>query len=148
LVGEGRDQFYSFEPQLDPTGDLVGQASTWLRTVAGGHPQTLLVLPEGEMVNYLSGLPSPVAPFFFYSAATSGGREAEIVRQLGKNPPDWIVLVSRDLREYGVQRYGESPEQGGQILDWMGERYVVAAAFGGDPLDFRQRGLMILKRAR
>ncbi len=147
-VGEGRNRFYSLSTEVDPTANLVSQACNWLRTASDGKPQTLLVLPEGEMINYLAGMPSPVAPFFFYSAATSGGREAEIVVQLGKNPPDWIVLVSRDLREYGVQRYGESPEQGGQILDWMGDRYVVAAAFGGDPLDFRQRGLMILQRAR
>ena len=147
-VGEGRDQFFTFAPQMDPTGDFVGQAGAWLRNAAGGQNQTLLVLPEGEMINYLARLPSPVAPFFFFSAATSGGREAGIVRDLEKNPPDWIVLVSRDLREYGVQKYGESPEQGGQILDWAGDRYEVAASFGGDPLDFRQRGVMILKRRR
>lgn len=147
-IGEGRDQFYTFTPQLEPTGDLVGQARAWLRTAAGGSAQTLLVLPEGEMINYLARLPSPVAPFFFFSAATSGGREAAIVRELEKNPPDWIVLVSRDLREYGVQRYGESPEQGGQILSWAGDKYEIAATLGGDPLDYRQRGLMILKRKR
>ncbi len=147
-VGEGNDRFLAFDPAADPTGKLVGQASAWLRVAAAGRPQTLLVLPEGEMINYLAGLPSPVAPFFFYSAATRGGREAEIVGQLERSPPDWIVLVSRDLREYGVQRYGESPEQGGQILDWAGDRYEVAAAFGGDPLDYRQRGLMILRRRR
>lgn len=146
-IGEGRDRFMTFPAQLDPTGDFVGQASAWLRGLPGGS-RTLLVLPEGQMINYLSRQPSPVAPFFFFSAATSGGREGEIVRDLERTPPDWIVLVSRDLREYGVQRYGESPEQGGQILDWVGDRYEVAATFGGDPLDFRQRGLMILKRRR
>jgi len=146
-IGEGRDRFLTFPASLDPTGELIGQASGWLRAMPGG-PRTLLVLPEGQMINYLARLPSPVAPFFFFSAATSGGREAAIVRDLEKSPPDWIVLVSRDLREYGVQRYGESPEQGGQILDWAGDRYEVAAAFSGDPLDIRQRGLMILKRKR
>ena len=146
-IGEGRDRFLAFPAQVDPTGELIGQASDWLRGAPGGAA-TLLVLPEGEMINYLTRLPSPVTPFFFFSAATSGGREAAIVGELGKRPPDWIVLVSRDLREYGVQRYGESPEQGGQILNWAGDRYEVAATFGGDPLDFRQRGLLILRRRR
>jgi hypothetical protein len=147
-VGEGRDQFYTFEAELDPTGAIIGQASEWLRTAAARRPRTALVLPEGQMINYLARLPSPVAPFFFFSAATSGGREAGIVRELERNPPDWIALVSRDLREYGVQRYGESPEQGGQILAWAGSHYEVAATLGGDPLDFRQRGLIILQRKR
>ena len=147
-IGEGRDRFLAFPAPTDPTGELVGSASDWLRAAPGGATATLLVLPEGEMINYLARRPSPVAPFFFFSAATSGGREAAIVRDLEQRPPDWIVLVSRDLREYGVQRYGESPEQGGQILDWAGDRYEVTATFGGDPLDFRQRGLMILRRRR
>lgn len=145
-IGESRDRFLTFPAATDPTGGLVGSASDWLRAAPGGEAAALLVLPEGEMINYLARRPSPVAPFFFFSAATSGGREAAIVRDLEQRPPDWIVLVSRDLREYGVQRYGESPEQGGQILDWAGDRYEVAATFGGDPLDFRQRGLMILRR--
>lgn len=145
-VGEGRDRFYTFTAQLDPTGEMIGQRSQWLRAASAGQGQTLLVLPEGEMINYLARLPSPVAPFFFFSAATSGGREAAIVRELERDPPDWVVLVSRDLREYGVQRYGESPEQGGQILGWAGDRYEVAGTLGGDPLDYRQRGLLILKR--
>jgi len=147
-VGEGRDRFFTFPPERDPTGEIVGRSSEWLRRAAAGRAQTLLVLPEGEMINYLARQPSPVAPFFFFSAATSGGREAVIVRALDRNPPDWIALVSRDIREYGVQRYGESPEQGGQILAWAGNRYTVAAKLGGDPLDFRQRGLLILKRQR
>ena len=148
VVGEGGERFMSFPPDVYPTGALVGQTAAWLREAAKGRPQTLLVLPEGEMINYLARMPSPVAPFFFYSAATSGGREARIVDQLQRNPPDWIVLISRDLREYGVQRYGESVEQGGQILDWAADRYEVAATFGGDPLDYRQRGVMILRRRR
>src|SRR6185312_11555709 len=147
-ISAGRDQFYAFEAELDPTGDIIGQASEWLRIAAGGQERRALVLPEGEMVNYLARLPSPVAPFFFFSAATSDGREAEIVRQLDRNPPDWIALVSRDLREYGVQRYGESPEQGGQILEWARNRYAPVATLGGNPLDYRERGLIIFQRKR
>ena len=98
------------------------------------------------MLNYLARLPSPVAPFFFFSAATSGDREAAIVRDLEKHPPDWVALVSRDLREYGVQRYGERPDQGGRILEWVGRGYEPIGTLGGDPLDFRQRGAMLLQR--
>jgi hypothetical protein len=147
-VGEGRDRFYALTPQVEPNGDLVEKTSAWLRSTAIGRDQTLLVLPEGEMINYLARMPSPVAPFFFFSAATRGDREAAIVRDLAARPPSWIVVVSRDLREYGVQRYGESPDQGGQILTWVGDNYEPMATFGGDPLDYRQRGAMILRYRR
>ena len=100
------------------------------------------------MINYLARMPSPVTPFFFFSAATSGDREAAIVHDLEKHPPDLIAIVSRDLREYGVQRYGERPDEGGQILGWVEANYESIAVLGGDPLDVRQRGGLILQRRR
>ena len=144
-VGSGRDLFYSLVPEVNPTGDIVAQTAAWL--VAAKRPgQTLLVLPEGEMINYLARLPSPVAPFAFFSAATRGDREAGIVRDLERHPPDWVAIVSRDLHEYGLRRYGEQPDQGGQILAWVNAHYEPAAELGGDPLDDRERGAVILQR--
>jgi hypothetical protein len=144
-VGSGRDLFYAIAPEHEPTGDIVAQTVTWLKANASPG-QTLLVLPEGEMVNYLARMPDTVAPFFFFSAATAGDREGMLVSALEKQPPDWVVIISRDLREYGIQRYGERRDQGGQILAWVGRNYEDAAALGGDPLDFRDRGGQILKR--
>jgi hypothetical protein len=145
-VGEGIDRFYTLPPQLEPTGELVNNVSEFLRQMPGNR--TLLVLPEGEMINYLTRLPSPVAPFFLFSAATHDGREKIIVEQLQQHAPDWVVVISRDLREYGVARYGESQGQGRSILEWTSSHYRLAAAFGGDPLDVRRRGAVVLKHQR
>jgi hypothetical protein len=141
-VGRGVDRFYSIPPQIDASGALVNFASDELGKVP--RNQTLLVIPEGEMINYLARLPSPVAPFFFFSAATQDGREQAIVADLSRRPPNWVVLVSRDLREYGVARYGESPDQGGQILGWVAANYRPVASIGDDPLDVHKRGAVIL----
>ena len=140
-VGEGVDRFYTF---IDPTGIMV----SWFSELLCKLPpdQTLVVLPEGEMINYLARQPSPVSPFFFFSAATRNGREEVIVKQLALHPPDRIVIISRDLREYGVQRYGVKPGSGGLILRWVDENYKDEASLGGDPLDERQFGGVILKR--
>ena len=143
-VGKGVDMFYTVPPQIDASGALVNFASDELRKMP--RDQTLLVIPEGEMINYLARLPSPVAPFFFFSAATQGGREQAIVDNLERQPPDWVVLVSRDLREYGVSRYGESREQGGQILAWVTANYRPFASIGDDPLDVHKRGAVIFAR--
>ena len=143
-VGEGVDRFYAFPPKMKPTGEIVRVLSEWLRETPPG--QTLLVLPEGEMINYLARLPSPVSPFRFYFATTDDGREERIVNELQRHPPDWIVIISRNLREYGIQRYGEKIGSGQLILHWAIENYELAASVGGDPLDYRQHGGIILKR--
>jgi hypothetical protein len=143
-VGEGADRFYTFPSRNDPTGEMVGLLVKSLREVPPG--QTLIVLPEGAMINYLARLPSPVSPFRFFFATTDDGREAGIVDELQRHPPDWIVIVSRELREYGIQRYGEGPGSGQLILRWVADRYDAKATLGGNPLDGQQYGAVIFKR--
>jgi hypothetical protein len=145
-VGRGRDRFYTFPPEVDPTGMIVRLLSDKLRQSPPGS--TLLVLPEGEMINYLARMPSPVAPFFFFSAATANGLEGGIVRNLEKSPPDWVVVISRDLREYGVDRYGGRKGQGRELLEWVDSRYRRESVVGGDPLDPLQHGAVLLRLAR
>jgi len=143
-VASGGDMFYAVDPSRDKTGDLVNVVSSELRKAPPG--QSLLVLPDGEMINYLARMRSPIAPAFFFSSATVGSREAAIVRDLRTHPPDWILLISRDLSEFGVGRYGESEGQGKLILDWAATHYELAGSMGGDPLDPHDQGIRLLKR--
>lgn len=143
-VGEGADRFYTYPPEIESTGEMVSQISKWLRRDLPGR--TLVVLPEGEMLNYLARVPSSVSPFMFFAMATRAGGEERIVNELQRHPPDLIVVISMDLREFGVEYYGERSGSGQQILHWVAENYELAAAVGGDPLDYRQRGYIILKR--
>jgi len=143
-VGSGRDLFYAFPPQTLATGDIVRVTSEWLRRMPAG--QTAVVLPEGEMINYLARMPSPVAPYAYFAAATSGGREARIVADLDRHPPGWVVIVSRDISDNGVKSYGESVGEGLLILSWVAEHYEPAMSVGGDPLDPRQCGGLVLRR--
>lgn len=142
-IGQGADRFYAFPADKDARGEIVRVLSESLAKKQG---QTLVVLPEGVMINYLARLPSPVSGFYFYSAVTRNGREEEIVAGLQRQPPDIVAIVSRDLREYGIQRYGENPGSGQQILTWVANNYTVVGSIGGDPLDYRQRGGMVLTR--
>lgn len=116
--GEGRDRFYSWDYQAN-----LQEIVRLLNANPGGK---LIVLPEGLMLNYLARRASPVAPFFFYSVTTAGGREAKLVEQLKADPPEWVVVLPRDLREYGIQHYGERPGAGGELLDWVRQGYFDA----------------------
>jgi hypothetical protein len=132
-IGEGVDRFYALPLQVDATGELVRNASVALQKAELG--QTLLVLPEGIMINYLSRMRSPVADMFIPDP-NQGFRA-----NLEQNLPDWIVLISRDLREYGVERYGDAT-----LMSWLNQHYTTAAHFGQSPLDYRERGAVILRR--
>ena len=143
-VGRGDDQFYTFPREVEPTGELLNATTEWLEQFR--TPQTLVVLPEGEMINYLARMPNPVAPFVFYTATTAEGRGAQVVADLDRQKPAWVAIISRDLREYGIERYGEAPGKGGEIMQWVNDHYVEAFSVGGDPLDYRQHGVVILRR--
>jgi len=142
-VGTGADRFYAVPPGIDPTGDLVNSVSAALRK---GPRETLLVLPEGVMINYLARLPSTVSPYYYYAMETADGGESRIVEALQNNPPDCVVIISRPLVEWGIKRWGREPEEGEQILAWVLKNYDLEESKGGNPLDIHQRGVVILTR--
>ena len=141
-VGTGSDRFYS--SRFDQTGALVDSVSEALRM--GPRNQTLLVLPEGVMINYLARLPSPIAPFCYFAMATADGREALVVDDLKRHPPDRVVIISRGLLEYGITRYGTESGEGRELLAWVSQNYRVEESKGGDPLDWSKRGVLVLVR--
>lgn len=143
-VASGRDRFYCLSAQKDPLGQIINALTDVLRQKGNG--ETLLVLPEGEFINYLAYLPNPLPHASFYAGATSNGREAEIVKELSRNPPYWVVIISRDLIGYGIERYGEKPGSGEEILRCVEQNYKQVASIGGDPLDYRERGAILLRR--
>jgi hypothetical protein len=143
-VGEGPDRFLVRPP---PRAHGV-----WLNYALAVLEQekatgSLLVLPEGLMLNYLARMPSPVAPFFLFSFATRGEAEARLVAQLERRPPQWVVVLARDLREYGIERYGERPGEGALLVAWVDRHYeLVAAAAGRHPLKDPAGDVWVMRR--
>jgi hypothetical protein len=56
------------------------------------------------------------------------------------------VIISRDLIGYGIERYGEKSGSGEEILRWVEQNYKQVGSIGGDPLDYRERGAIILRK--
>ncbi|MDQ6859664.1 MAG: hypothetical protein M3032_00695 [Verrucomicrobiota bacterium] len=136
-VGEGLDRFYGFGRQIDPTAEIVAVTAHELKE----RPvRSLIVIPEGVMINYLARTPTPVQDYFFWVTSTG------FADHLAAHAPEAVVLISRDLREYGIERYGANPGQGQEILAWLSRSYRQVAHAGGDPFDVRQRGAIILRR--
>ncbi|MGA2053157.1 MAG: hypothetical protein ABSH19_07590 [Opitutales bacterium] len=144
-VGTGDDQFWTFDPaHVDPSGALVEVAREYLAKDPGAH--TLLVLPEGVGLNYLLRLPNPT-PYYVFDPSQIVNHGPDIMRRLMASPPDRIVLLSRDLTEYGVGKFGESPEHGSDLLAFIQDNYHPVYQQGGDPLDVaHQRGVIVYAR--
>ena len=114
-VGSGRDRFYAFAPDVDGIGAVVNWTVEQLRDIP---PQTtVLALPEGLMVNYLSRHVSPLPTW------NRTVTEEAYVKQLQATPPDYVVLISRDLREFGTKRFGDEGNPGHLIMQWVGANY-------------------------
>lgn len=140
-VGQGVDRFYAVTRNMDATGALVNWAAEKMQSAP---PQaTLLVLPEGVMINYLSRHRS-LEPGWL-----RGVEEKEFLEQLRKTPPDYVVLITRDLSEFGVARFGAPGNVGFEVVKWVANNYSIESALGGDPLAPKaQPGAWFLQRKR
>jgi hypothetical protein len=81
---------------------------------------TLLALPDAVMINYLSRRERPLTDFF--------PDEDLYVKQLSGTPPDYVILIARDLREHGITQFGAPGNPGEKILPWLWENYTLEAA--------------------
>jgi hypothetical protein len=144
-VGEGRDRFFAFAPSFNPTGRLVEAVAGRMR--ASSPDQILLMLPEGVMVNYLSRRASPIPTANFFPIDLGHGREEKIVAALERHPPDFVGLISRDLREYAIDHFGEETGSGRLILGWVGRHYHQVWGAGGNPLDPDHYGVVLFQRS-
>ena len=135
-LGEGRDRFYADAPDIDETGSLVNWTVDYLRAVP--PKATVFVLPEGEMINYLTRRINPIV---------DAGNEHDNVAQMRRTPPDYVILVPRNLAELGLEHYGAPGEHGYTTVKWLQTNYLVIAGQGGNPLDSQSpsKGVRILR---
>jgi hypothetical protein len=120
-VGSGADRFYAFNPKLDETGLVVNWCVERLRSIPPGA--TLLVLPEGVMINYLTRHKRPMPEFV--------SDEAEYIRQLGRSRPDYVIYIWGDQRDAGIPRFGDPGQPGEKIKAWLWQNYVSEDTYSG-----------------
>jgi hypothetical protein len=114
-VGDGADRFYAYNASLDETGATIYWCARQMQQVAPTN--TLLVLPEGVMINYLSRHPRPMREFV--------SDEPAYVRQLSQAKPDYVIRIWGDQRDGGMRRFGDPGQPGEQIRAWLDDNYTV-----------------------
>lgn len=106
---------------------------------------TVLVLPEGIMINYLARRvnSTPVVALLPPEVSMHGG-EKHILSRIQKSPPDHIIFVHRDTEEYGYKYFGK--DYGMLIHGWIMNHYELVVLFGYPPLQDGRFGVEIYKQ--
>jgi hypothetical protein len=108
--------------------------------------ETLAVMPEGVIVNYLTRRTNPTPYTVFCLPEVRAYGEANMLAAYQKNSPDYIMLIHREMQEYGVGCFGSEPGYGFEMMQWVHANYTRVWLFGSEPLKTEQFGVEILKR--
>jgi hypothetical protein len=122
VVGRGADRFYAYNAALNETGAMVNWCSEQLRAVP--PDATLVVLPEGVMINYLSRHARPLPEF--------AGDEAAYIKKLNAVRPDYVVVIWGDPRDHGLARFTDRGQPGEKIGQWLSQNYALEKRQHGD----------------
>jgi hypothetical protein len=148
-LGSGGDRMVTYDPHLkNPPSATVGaamaEATTWIEAHTA-PTNTLAVLPEGVMLNYLTRRDNPT-PYVVFAFEVWAYGEQTMLDAYQKAPPDYIVLVQRDSSEYGVPYFGLQKGFGFDVMQWVRRNYEPVYLIGAEPLQSGAFGIKILKR--
>lgn len=93
----------------------------------------LVVFPEGEILNFLSGQPNLLRHKLYLPGYLTDANEDEILGELGRSHPAAVVIWVRPASEYGRGLFGE--DYGRRIREWIDANYrlVPFRAAGAPP---------------
>jgi len=138
-VADGGDRFYAGR-----RGAAVERALHEIR-LRLDPDETLVVLPEGVMVNYLARRVNPTGHLNFMPPELIMFGEAEMIEAFRRSPPDFVLLAHKDTGEYGFRFFGR--DYGQALFAWVRERYRPVWRVGATPLRGAAFGLQLLERA-
>jgi hypothetical protein len=128
-IGRGGDRILG-DARLGASG-MVAHLVRWVESNVS-RDATLLVMPEGVVVNYLTRRRNPTRHLNFVPPEVEVFGEGRILADLRAAPADYVVLVHRDTREYRLPLFGI--DYGRRLRDWVSDAYEIQARVGAAPL--------------
>jgi hypothetical protein len=144
-VGIGGDKIVTFGPRFAPEGWGI---TVLLKEIRENMPEdaSFIVLPEGVMLNYLARRESPSRYVNFVPFEVSTYGEENILNDFRENPPDYFILVHREMQEFKVGYFGRVSGYGLKIAKWVYGSYAPVRLIGFEPFVDGRFGIKILKR--
>jgi hypothetical protein len=128
-----------FEPMLGPFQEAVAYLRNHTPPNATVHS-----MPEGAMLNYLSGrwYPTPYIQFTMSELYAFG--EDNMVAALRLAKPDYVAVIHKHTLDGA---FGSAKDYGIQLMQWVREEYELEKQFGGVPFaEGTEAGIQILRR--
>ena len=131
-IAQGKDHFLSLDRNVTNGGYrsiLINPILGWIDK--NTSPQdTLVVMPEGVMINYLSRRQNPLSEYDFEPSIVNLFGEDKIIDSLKRTSPSYIILISMDMSEYGDRTFGI--DYGKKVYRWILENYDNKFIWGED----------------
>jgi hypothetical protein len=126
-----------------PHGPIINEALAELEERVGPD-QTMAVLPEGVMLNFLAvrANSTPFISFMPTELAIFG--EDCMVEAFQANPPDFVLLVGKDTSEFGYRFFGRDYAR--HLYEWITENYREVKLVGQPPFQDDRFGIRIMQR--
>lgn len=137
-VGSGSNTFRS-----DARGRFVKSTLDWLKQNTK-MSDTVLVLPEGSMINFLSGRENPTPITNLTPVEMLMFSEQKITETIKTKSPDYIIFIHKDNNEFGYRFFGR--DYGYSTMQWIQRNYKPVMLFGAMPLRDKRFGILIAKR--
>ncbi len=144
VVGRGQDAIVTYNAETSTKGPATQAALQWLEENAA-KDATLLTLPEGTILNYLSRRVRP-SPYTFIITEVLAYGEDTILKSFQDGRPDYVMLIDRDTTEFGVGPFGQDPLYGEKVMAWIRQSYITRVVIGAAPFAKQGFGIEILMR--
>ena len=122
LLKTDKGNIYVLNSQFLPYKNVVN----WIKENTN-KSDTILVLPESPMLNFITNRPTNNKYYHLIPNHISALGEENIVRDLYKSMPDYIILQKYDYQLYGKHFLGL--DYGLEIYDFINKNYVDIAIF-------------------
>jgi len=144
-IDTGKERIITFDAVLSNEGPIIDETLKKINETIKPN-ENFLVIPEGILLNYLTGRenPSPYTSFLLGDLVMH--HEEKMVKRLSRQLPDYVILIDRSVGEWGFKKFGV--DTGAKISEWVIKNYVPIYTIGDIPFQGSQlcRGVIIAKR--
>jgi hypothetical protein len=142
-IGSGPDTILTYDPKISMEGPCVRAVLEKLKKILKPD-EFFAVAPEGVMLYWLVRQNKIFPCWRFLPLDLNPSGEERIQKSLSEDKPDYILLIDRDVSEFGYQCFGK--DYGQKIFAWIENNYSPIDVIGQAPFTGKGFGVMICKR--